>query len=116
MLVHREGAWRADVGADWRVGVRTGVDHHMQAELVRQLHAMGAFEEDRIDIDIDIDIAMPQADQFLVALAYPVAVQPDLSAEHIAYRCVAVGTAIGGVDQIGGTRSKIIRKSSSQLT
>lgn len=109
MLVHRQGG-RADVGADQRVGVGTGIDHHVEAELVRQLQAMGAFEEERIDI------AMQQADQLLVAPAHAVAVQPDLSAEHMAYRGAAVGTTIGGVDQIGGTRSKIIRQSSSQLT
>ncbi|MNR17317.1 hypothetical protein D3C85_1339690 [compost metagenome] len=93
VLVDGQRAWRADVAANQRVGVRAGVDHHVQAELVGELDAMRALEEDRVDV------AAQQADQFVVAPAHAVALERHLGAEHMAHRLVAVGAAVGVVHQ-----------------
>ena len=89
--VDGQGAGRAVVGADQRVRVRTGVHHHMQAELVRQVHGVGALEENRVDI------AAQQADQLVVAAAEAAGAQAHLRAIDVLLLLVAVGAAVGVV-------------------
>ena len=50
MAVDRQRSRRAVVRSDQRLGMRAGVDHRGEPELMRDLRAMRALEEDRIDL------------------------------------------------------------------
>ena len=94
MPVHGQRARGAIVAADQRVGVAAGIDHHAQAELMGQVHRVRTLQED------GVDIAPQQADQLIVAAAEAAGVQAHFSAVQVLLGIIAVGAAVGVVDQL----------------
>ncbi|MNT52390.1 hypothetical protein D3C72_1894140 [compost metagenome] len=93
MGVHGQGSGRAVVRANQRVRMGAGIDHHLQAELMGQVHRMRALEKNRVDVTAQ------QTDQLIVALADAGDFQADFRTIDMLLLIVAVGPAIGVVHQ-----------------